>query len=107
MKINRGRFRHKLTVLQKVETKNKFGGKVDGEFTDVFDFRANVQELSATDQIKQGVDINGKALSILAGYDRRLQFEHLLRYKGNVYSVKDVKPDEREISVIILAKREF
>jgi hypothetical protein len=50
--------------------------------------------------------MNEEVVTILMKYDSRLQYDHSIVHKGNVYNVGSIKPDERYMDMIVTASRQ-
>lgn len=100
-----GRKKHKIQVFQKTEELDEFGKTLAPKF--LFNIRCNVQIISGTEILKNGMLMSSEYVSTLANYDRRLKKDHVFIWKGGEYNIDMIRPDEREKDMIITASREF
>ena len=100
-----GRLRDKIIIQSQPDISNDFGEEVD-RFNEVFKSKANVKVISGLELLKAGVASNKEVVSILMRYNKRLQYDHLILFKGNRYEVSSIKPTDRNSDMIVTASRE-
>lgn len=101
-----GRLRHKVVIQEQPEDTDDFGEEVD-IYNDVFSAKCNFKVISGTELLKAGVALNVEAASILMRFDARLDYDHLVLYKGNRYEVSSIKPSDNERDMIVSVTRQI
>ena len=100
-----GKLRHKIIIQSQPENSDDFGEEVDS-YNEVFKAKANVKIISGLELLKAGAASNKEIASILMRYSKRLQYDHLILFKGNHYEVASIKPDDKYMDMIVTASRE-
>lgn len=101
-----GRKRHLITVKKRDHAaRDAYGSPDKNAYITVFRMRCNVQIMSGTEQIKNGIQLGTEYASILANFDKRLEHNHYLDWKGKIYSVEAIRPDDWERNMLITAQR--
>ncbi len=101
-----GRLKHVVSVIGVSTTRDAFG-KPQEAVAPIFRMKCNVQVITGTERVQQGVELDQEFISVLARHDTRLKNDHHLRWEGKDYIVRLIRPDDRKMKMIITASREL
>lgn len=98
-----GRKRHVVWVIRQPDELDQYGKEKPAQ--KLFRIRCNCQIISASNYIASGASLTSEYVSILARYDRRLLIDDQLEWRGNMYEIEMIKPDEKLYDMIVTCVR--
>lgn len=101
-----GRYKHRIEFYVSTMVTNS-RGRANPVDTLVFKSMADVSVISSTERINTGVELDVEFISVLMRSDTRLAHNQRLKWKGNVYQITGLKPDNRNRRVVINAQRDI
>jgi SPP1 family predicted phage head-tail adaptor len=100
-----GKKRTTITIQSQSSDSDSFGDEIE-VYEVVFKAKCDFRVISGAELLKAGLAMNEEVVTILMKYDSRLQYDHSIVHKGNVYNVGSIKPDERYMDMIVTASRQ-
>ena len=102
-----GKLKHKVKLLSGGTTKDTFGNIIKATEQKVMEAKANVQVISGAERISQGTALDTEFISIMMRSDTRIKHDLTLLWNGNRYTIDNIRPDDKNMKVIVQASREL
>lgn len=101
-----GQLKDKITINKPSDERTPEGDEL-GTVIKVFDARANVHILSASELLKSGLSLTTEYASVLMRLDSRLEYQHSINFNGNEYEVESIRPTDNRMDMIVTISRDI